>query len=31
MIITDEARENLKQMFVEENAQNIRIYLEGFG
>jgi Fe-S cluster assembly iron-binding protein IscA len=31
MIITDKARDELKQMFKEENAENIRIYFDGFG
>jgi hypothetical protein len=31
MKITDEGREMLKQMFKEENANNIRIFFDGFG
>jgi Fe-S cluster assembly iron-binding protein IscA len=31
MIITDEARDEFKQMFKEENAENIRIFFDGFG
>jgi hypothetical protein len=31
MIITDEARVELKKMFKEENAKNIRIFFDGFG
>jgi hypothetical protein len=31
MIITDEARDEFKQMFKEENAKNIRIFFDGFG
>ncbi len=31
MNITDQARDLLKQVFKEENANNIRIFFEGFG
>lgn len=31
MKITDEARDELKKMFEEENAKNIRIFFDGFG
>lgn len=31
MIITDTAREEFKKMFKEENANNIRIFFDGFG
>jgi hypothetical protein len=31
MIITNEARDELKKMFEEENAKNIRIFANGFG
>jgi len=31
MKITDEARDRLNQMFKEENANNIRIFFDGFG
>lgn len=31
MIITDEARDEFKQMFKEKNAESIRIYFDGFG
>lgn len=31
MQITDEARDQLKQMFQEEQKENIRIYLGGYG
>ncbi len=31
MKITDAAREELKKMFKEENANNIRIFFDGFG
>lgn len=31
MNITDKARYLIKQMFKEENANNIRVFFEGFG
>lgn len=31
MIITDEARDELKRMFMEENANSIRIFFDGYG
>lgn len=31
MKITDAAREELKKMFKEKNANNIRIFFDGFG
>lgn len=31
MKITDEAREEIKSMFKENNADNIRIFFDGFG
>jgi len=31
MIITDEARDEFKQMFREENAANIRLFFDGYG
>lgn len=31
MNITDQARDLLKQVFKEENANNIRIFFEGYG
>lgn len=31
MKITDAARDELKKMFKEENASNIRIFFDGFG
>jgi hypothetical protein len=31
MIITDQARDVLKQLFQQYNAENIRVYFAGFG
>jgi hypothetical protein len=31
MKITDEAREEIKSMFKENNADSIRIFFDGFG
>jgi hypothetical protein len=31
MNITDQARDVLKQLFQENNANNIRVYFAGFG
>ncbi|NYE09692.1 Fe-S cluster assembly iron-binding protein IscA [Bacillus niacini] len=31
MIITDDARDEFKKMFKEENAKNIRIFFDGYG
>lgn len=31
MKITDQARDLFKQMFIEENANNIRIFFAGYG
>jgi hypothetical protein len=31
MNITDQARDVLKQLFLEHEAQNIRVYFGGFG
>ena len=31
MVITNEARELLKEMFQEQNAKNVRIYFAGYG
>lgn len=31
MMITDDAREFLKEIFREKNAKNIRIYFAGYG
>ncbi len=31
MKITDDARDEFKRMFLEENANNIRIFFDGFG
>jgi hypothetical protein len=31
MVITDEARNVIEQMFKEENVKNIRIFFDGFG
>ncbi|MDQ1147019.1 hypothetical protein QE429_003846 [Bacillus sp. SORGH_AS 510] len=31
MIITDQARDVLKQLFEDQDADNIRVYFAGFG
>lgn len=31
MLITDNARNNLKALFKEQNAKNIRFYFAGYG
>jgi hypothetical protein len=31
MMITDDAREFLKEIFRDQNAKNIRIYFAGYG